>query len=235
MLSKLAEKALQAYGGAELWQKSKYIEAEVSTKGLLFTLKNRTIFNHAKIKMEIGKQFSKITPIGKAENIAGVINGKDVWLEDEKGNILSERKDARTYFPYGRRLFYWDDLDMAYFANYAFWNYFTLPKLLMNSSIIWEEKEDELLTANFPDTIETHSKFQQFIIDKNTGLLKQHNYTAEVVSKLAKATNVIFEHSIENEILYPSSRTITPIRKNGNAMSKPVLVDINVHKFILTT
>ena len=26
---------------------------------------------------------------------------------------------------------------MAYFANYAFWNYFTLPNLLMNPAIVW--------------------------------------------------------------------------------------------------
>lgn len=41
MLSKTAQKALDAYGGIELWQKAKYIEAEISADGWAFFLKRR--------------------------------------------------------------------------------------------------------------------------------------------------------------------------------------------------
>ncbi len=41
MLSLTAQKAIEAYGGAMLWQNSKYLEAIVSVKGLAFTLKRR--------------------------------------------------------------------------------------------------------------------------------------------------------------------------------------------------
>jgi len=234
MLSTTAQKAIEVYGGVELWKKNKFIEAEVSVKGLAFTLKRRPFFNHAKIKMEIHRPFSKLMPIGKDKNIAGVLDGNDVRLEDENGNIISERKNARSYFPYGRRLFYWDDLDMTYFSNYAFWNYFTFPNLLMNETIAWKETETGLLQGIFPASIPTHSTIQTFRFDKSSGKLIQHNYTADIISKLATAANVVTEHSQANGLIYPATRRVTPQNFSGGAFKAPVLIDIKVHSYKLT-
>lgn len=234
MLSTTAIKAINAYGGTELWQNHKFIEAEVSASGLAFTLKRRPIFNHAIIKMEIDKPFSKITPIGNKRNISGILDQHNVRTEDENGKLLSERKNARIFFPYGRRLFYWDDLDMAYFANYAFWNYFTLPKLLMNNQINWTEKSEGKLQAIFPESIPTHSQVQEFKFDLKNGLLLQHNYTADIISKLATAANKVIEHTQSETLVYPSYRLVTPRNKSGNALKRPVLIDIKVHKFKLS-
>ncbi|MBK8056171.1 MAG: hypothetical protein IPK35_23585 [Saprospiraceae bacterium] len=233
MLSNAAQKAIDVYGGADFWQDHKYIEAEVSVNGLAFTLKRRPFFKLAKIKMEIGRPFSKITPVGKNETISGVLDGNDVHLENNRGEIIAQRNNARNFFPYGRRLFYWDDLDMAYFANYAFWNYFTLPNLLMNENIHWIEKSVGHLIATFPDNFPTHSKVQEFFFDINTGLLKQHNYTAEVISSLATAANVVTEHKDFHGILLPSRRIVTP-RFGDKILSKPILIDIFVHSLIFT-
>jgi len=233
MLSITAKNAIEVYGGEKLWQNSKYIEAEVSVKGLAFMLKRRPFFEHAKIQMEIGRPFSRITPIGKDKIISGILEGNDVRLEDVNRKIIAERKNAREFFSFGRRLFYWDDLDMAYFANYAFWNYFTLPSLLMNNEIDWKEKSEGVLEATFPKSMPTHNKIQEFHFDKRTGLLIQHNYTAEVISKLAKAANVMVEHSEQDGILFPSSRRVTPRTKKGKPLNRPVLIDIQVHNYKL--
>ena len=233
MLSLTANKAIEFYGGKELWKNSLSIEAVVSVTGLAFTLKRRPFFHFAKIKMEIGKPISRITPIGKDKNITGILNEGDVRLEDEKGNLISERKDARKYFGFGRRIFYWDDLDMAYFANYAFWNYFTLPNLLMNSEIQWIEKKEGHLEAIFPDSIPTHSKRQEFYFEKETGKLIQHNYTADIISKFAKATNFVTEHTNQNGLEYPCARKVTPSSLKGNALPGPILIDIKIHDYKL--
>ncbi len=232
MLSNTAKKALEYYGGMELWQSAKTIEAEVSTNGLAFTLKRRPIFNHAKIVMDICKPFVKFTPIGKDKNSIGVLDGKNVWLEDEAGKIIAHREDARKYFPNGRRFFYWDDMDMTYFANYALWNYFTFPNLLMNETIKWNEKEEGFLKATFPDSIPTHSKFQEFKIDMSNGKLLQHNYTVDVFGNWANVANVVHEHKEENGIKFPSRRIVTPKTKNI-ILKSPVMIDITVHKYNL--
>lgn len=233
-LSKTAQKAIVAYGGIDLWKNHKYIEAEVSVKGLAFRLKRRPFFEHAKIKMEIARPFSILTPIGKDKYISGVLDGKDVRIENAEGQIISQRKNARDFFPFGRRLFYWDDLDMAYFANYAFWNYFTLPNLLTDSRIKWTEKDNCVLSAVFPDCIPTHSSKQDFYFDCTTGLLLQHNYTADIISKLAKAANVVREHNKSENVIYPSSRLVTPQNRKGMALKRPTLIDITVHNLKLT-
>jgi len=234
MLSLTAKKVLEASGGAELWQNSKYLEAVVSVKGLAFTLKRRPIFEQAKIVMEIGRPYSRLTPIGKNKNITGVLDGKDVRLEDAGGRIIAERKDARKYFPFGRRLFYWDDLDMSYFANYAFWNYFTFPSLLSNEEIIWKEKEAGILEAIFPESIPTHSKIQEFYIDMVSGKLIKHHYTVDIMSKLAKVTNMVTKNDEVNGMNYPSARLVTPRSGSGKALKKPIMIDITVHSFKMT-
>ncbi|MFN8412077.1 MAG: hypothetical protein U0Z26_06790 [Anaerolineales bacterium] len=231
-MKQTAEKAIAAYGGREFWSKAKRIEAEVSTHGLAFTIKSRPIFKRAKISMEIARPFSKLMPIGKNTQLAGVIEGHHVRLEDSTGRIVEERKDARKYFPGGlQRLFHWDELDMAYFANYAFWNYFTLPFLLMREDINWKEIEPGWLEADFPESIPTHSKIQRFRFDLKTGLLIQHDYTVDIMSKLATAANVVLEHKQGDCFVYPSRRLVTPHSPSGNALSAPILIDITVHDF----
>ena len=71
-LSKTALKAIDAYGGMELWLNAKQITANVSAKGLAFTFKQRPFFENATIEMDVTKPFSKLTPIGKRKNIIGV-------------------------------------------------------------------------------------------------------------------------------------------------------------------
>lgn len=231
-MNQTVEKAIAAYGGREFWSKAKRIEAEVSTHGLAFTIKSRPTFKRAKISMEIARPFSKLMPIGKITQLAGVLDGHHVRLEDSTGRIVEERKDARKYFPGGlQRLFHWDDLDMAYFADYAFWNYFTLPFLLMREDINWKEIEPGWLEADFPESIPTHSKIQRFRFDLKTGLLIQHDYTVDIMSKLATAANVVLEHKQGAGFLYPSRRLVTPRSPSGKPLPAPTLIDITVHGF----
>jgi hypothetical protein len=231
-MNQTAEKAVAAYGGKELWSNAKTIEAEVSAHGLAFQMKGRPFFEHARISMEVARPFSRLTPIGKDPQVAGVLDGSDTRLEDQNGKALAERKGARRFFPGGLgRLFHWDDLDMAYFANYAFWNYFTLPALLMRENIEWKEIQPGCLEANFPESIPTHSKIQRFRFDLKTGLLIQHDYTAEVISKLATAANVVMEHKQGDGYLYPSRRLVTPRSPSGKALPGPTLIAITVHDF----
>ena len=226
-----AEKAIAAYGGKELWSKAKHIEAEVSVHGWAFTLKGRPFFERAIITMEISHPFSRLSPIGTIPTVTGVLDEHNVRVEGPMNKVIEERKDARRYFPGGRRLFYWDDLDMSYFANYAFWNYFTLPALLMRDDIDWKEIEPGWLEATFPESIPTHCKVQRFRFDLKTGLLIQHDYTADIISKLATAANVVLEHKQGDGFVYTSRRLVTPRSPSGKPLPAPTLIDITVHNF----
>jgi hypothetical protein len=230
MLTPTAQKAVEVYGGRKRWLEASRIEAEISVHGLAFMLKGRPFFRHARIEMAVQRPYSRLTPIGRNPSITGVLDGPDVRLEDRGGNIVAEREQARQYFPNGRRLFYWDDLDMAYFANYALWNYFTFPRLLLNDHIHWEEIRTGLLRGTFPDTIPTHSRIQSFHFDLATGLLRQHDYTVDIISPLATPANIVTDHQPQSGFLFPTSRVVTPRTGSGKVLKMPVLIAITVHR-----
>lgn len=230
-ISETARKAIDAAGGVEFWNKAEKIEAVTSARGLAFILKGRPFFRKAKIELEVRKPYCKLTPIGRDKEISGVLDGGDVRLEDPSGKVVAERKNARSVFPGGRRLIYWDDLDMAYFANYAYWNYFTYPALLMNDAIDWKETNPGELVAKFPESIPTHSEEQRFVFDRETGFLLQHDYNADIIAKLATAANVVLERKTENEVAYPTRRRVTPRTGSGGFLRFPILIDITIHSF----
>ncbi|MCK6600545.1 MAG: hypothetical protein L6Q77_01855 [Bacteroidetes bacterium] len=234
VFTETAEKAVTAYGGADVWMKARKIEAVVSASGLAFFLKRRPPFKTASLMLEVNRPAVSLTPIGNQKHpVTGILNGQDVTLTDGQGRILDSRTNARSAFPFGRRLFFWDDLDMTYFACYAFWNYLTLPRLLLREDILWEEKAPGHLTAGFPDHLPTHSKKQEFRFDPVTGLLLQHTYTAEVISNLAAAANCVVSHSEEKGIRFPSRRIVSPMKPNREALGYPVLIDMTIRQFRL--
>ena len=230
-----AQKAIEAYGGQQRWTGAKRLEAEFSARGLAFTLKHRPQFKRVQLSMDVGRPHSRITPIGKDPHITGVLDGPDVYLENTIGKIVRERKNARRFFPGGRRVFFWDDLDMAYFANYAMWNYLTLPALMLRHDIDWQELEPGLLEAVFPPEIPTHSRVQRFRFDRNSGLLIQHDYTADIISRLATAAHMVLAHSESDGIRYTSQRRVTPRSGRGKPRRGPTLIAIDVHNFQLIT
>jgi hypothetical protein len=231
MLSQTAHRAIKAYGGAEIWQRARRIKAVVNTSGLAFTLKRRPFFHNAYLELEIAHPFARLTPIGRDDGITGVLDGSDVWLQNTRGDIVADRKNARQHFRGGRKLLQWDDLDMAYFANYAFWNYFTLPRLLLNDSIHWTEEKEGVLHAIFPPDIPTHCQRQQFHFDTETGQLKRHYYTADIISRFARAVNRVTEHRVAKGYSYPSKRVVKPRGFGKSALPRPTLIDIEVLDF----
>lgn len=227
-------RAVAAYGGEALWQEAKSFRAVVSARGLAFTLKQRPPFNYARITGKVHRPYLRLTPIGQRVDVECVLDGEDVRLEDRTGAEAERRAKARHFFPGGRRWFRWDDLDMGYFASYAFWNYFTLPALLMNGDIAWEERERGHLRGNFPAHIPTHGSVQDFFFDPQTGRLERHDYTVDVIGKWARAANRIEAHNSNAGISYPSRRRVTPQGPFGHALPGPLLIGIVVHDFALS-
>jgi len=226
-LSATAVRALDAYGGQQLWREASRVEATLSAGGLAFKLKGRRALNHDEVCVDLSRLF--VRQASPTEGTTAVLDGHSVRIEDNSGNVIEARADPRSRFPYGRRAFRWDDLDMAYFAAYAAWNYFSLPRLLLREDIRWSESAAGVLYATFPREIPTHSRRQRFIFNTQTGLLRQHDYTAQVFGSWARAANIVQEHTTGTQsIPYASRRRVTP-RAFGRPLPGPALVWIHVH------
>jgi hypothetical protein len=228
--SALASRVVSAYGGEELWRAARTVEVEASAHGLLFTAKVRHGFDRGRAQVEVASPRARFIPREWAGKSA-VLEGHDVRIEDAAGNVLASRPDARRPFPWGRRLLRWDDLDLGYFAGYAFWNYLSFPALLLRSDIAWRELGPGLLEARFPPALPTHSTVQRFHIDSRTGLLRRHDYTADVVGPFARAAHEILAHDSSDGIPFPSHRRVRP-RIAGQPLG-PTIVDLRIHVWTL--
>jgi hypothetical protein len=229
-----ARRALEAYGGEPFWRQARSIRATVSASGLAFVLKGQRPFHWIAVECDVREPLARLTPVDAAGS-SGVLRGGDAILESPQGLEIARRPDARSFFPYGRRLFRWDSLDQTYFAGYALWNYLVFPALLLREDIRWEDSGPNRLIATFTGRIPTHSPVQEFLFDPASGLLRQHNYTAEVMGGWANAANVIVEHGVWNGIPYPSRRRVTPRKKDGSPSGGPVLIDLIIHDWKVLT
>jgi len=228
-----AQRALDAYGGEQRWRPASAVEVTISAGGLAFRMKWQRPFRRVRGRIELAPPSARLDPIDRRGR-AGVLDGSSVRLEDAAGNVVRSRDDPRSKFPGGRRLLWWDSLDMTYFAGYALWNYLALPALLLRDDIEWTEPKGGTLDARFPPHLPTHSERQSFHFDPETGLLRQHDYTAEVFGGWAKAAHVVLEHATAADgLAYPSRRRVTPRAADGTPRRGPVLVWIDIHDWRL--
>jgi hypothetical protein len=225
-----ARRALDVYGGEAFWRQARTVRATVSTTGLAFVLKWQKPFRRVAVECDVRRPMTRIAPVNP-DGTTGILRGGDVFLEKPPGHEIARRENARSFFPCGRRLFRWDSLDQTYFTGYALWNYLCFPALLLREDIRWQETGPSRLVAEFPAGIPTHCPVQEFLLDPSTGLLKQHNYTAEVIGGWARAANVVVEHADWNGIPYPSRRQVTPRTKDGTPSRGPLLIDLVIHEW----
>jgi hypothetical protein len=231
MASALMDLTLRAYGGAAAWQAGRTLDARVSASGWAFRLKFQPPDRNIRVRATIGEPRVRYAPANRLGHTA-VLEGQSIHLEDASGRTTASRENPRSYFPYGRRAFWWDDLDRSYFSAYALWNYLTFPSLLLRGDIAWSELGGNRLQAIFPASLPTHCARQVFYVAEN-GLLLRHDYTAEVFGGWARAANQVLAHSSWQGIPYPSHRRVTPVTPGDRPLAHPVLVDITVHEWQL--
>ena len=226
--SAVLERAIEAYGGEERWRSIGTIEARGSCNGLLFRWKRGHGFSDLHIRAKVWEPWIQLASVD-SDGSVGILNGHDVRIERPSGELVQERPYARGKFPYGRRLFHWDLMDVVYFTGYAFWNYLTLPALLIRDDVSWDQLSDTVLEANFPDWLPTHARRQKFHFDPETGLLRQYDYTAEVFGAFAKASHIL-QHSESDGVVYTSGRLIKPTIA-GKPFAFPLLIHAEIDEF----
>ena len=231
-MEQLTRAVIAAYGGESLWRATKTVNATISSGGLAFLAKFQREARRLRVEVDPSQPRTKLY-LGP-EGAVGLLEGGNVRIENSKGQEFAVRADARRLFPGGRRRLWWDKLDQVYFAGYALWNYLAFPALLLRDDIVWTAVSSWVLDAIFPPGLPTHSRSQRFHFEPSTGLLKQHDYTAEVFGNWAKAAHVILEHRTWNGIPFAAKRRVTLRRSDGIPLPWPVLVWIEVHDWSIS-
>jgi hypothetical protein len=234
----LLDEVLEAHGGLERWSEVRRISARVRAGGLLPRTRmpgNRLADVEATV--ELARPRTVLDPF-PGPGRRGVFEGAGSRIETADGEAVESRDDARPLFSGRsglRRNLRWDALDSVYFAGYALWNYLTTPHLLTRDGVEVVEGESRAeggerwrrLEVRFPPGLPTHSREQAFLVD-GRGLVRRHDYTAEVVGGFAKAAHYCDEHREFGGLVFPTRRRVVPRGPRGGGLRGPVLVSLEI-------
>lgn len=234
----LLDEVLEAHGGIERWRSAGQIRARVRSGGfLLRTRFPRGTFADYELRVDVAEPRTLFGGFSRGWE-RGVFEPGRVTIDAEDGSQTESREDPRSAFR-GlsglRRNLRWDLLDAVYFAGYAMWNYLTTPYLLTRDGVEVREGESWIergetwrrLEATFPEELDTHSPRQTFYVNSE-GLIRRHDYTAEVVGGWARAVHYCDRHREFDGLVFPTRRRVFPRGRNNRSRSRPTLVWIEL-------
>jgi hypothetical protein len=225
--------AVSAHGGRDRWLAVTSLSAPVSMGGSLWSGKGHDgVFNDAVVVVYPHRQHVEFSGFGPMRLRTWFEPGL-VSLRAEDDTEIARRHDPRASFPEDASA-PWDDIEVAYFASYAIWNYLTLPFLLTTPGIRTAEIEPwpgadpswRRVSAKFDAaTFDTHNRLQYYNFESH-GLLVRHDYDADVLGG-APASNQATAYAEFGGLLFPTRRRVTARDADGASGSGPILVSID--------
>jgi hypothetical protein len=166
--------------------------------------------------------------------LRGTFTPGRVAIERHDGEVVAERGSPRQAFAGHGPDTPWDQLHVLYFAGYAMWNYLTAPYLLTRPGVVVEELEPweeggenwRRLRATFPEDVATHARQQVFYYN-TAGLLRRHDYAAEVLGG-TPAAHFCDKHVKASGLVFPTHRYVVRVQDDGRALPGPALVTIDL-------
>jgi hypothetical protein len=237
----LLEKVLDAHGGKASWDRVGALRIQVRCGGAALTAKlQRHAYRRYEALLDTRSPRVRFNPFKGGR---GVYTPDRVYIETAQGTVGRERIDPRRFFSSGRRHFFWDALDVLYFGGYAMWNYLCTPFLWLADGFALREGDPwqrpgenwRTLKVRFPTGLPTHSTEQVFYID-DRGLIRRHDYTAEVISPYARAVHYCNRHREFGGFVFPTRRRVYPRRTNNRSLPFPTLIWIDIdHITVIAT
>jgi hypothetical protein len=230
------QQVIEAHGGVSLWGSLGAIEADISARGALFTLKHRPALTHMAVTASAREPRFWFHDFPSQGLVGELIGDKEVRIISKDGSVKESREDPRSAFRGFRRMIYWDVLDFTYFGGYATWNYLLTPFLFLGEGFRFEILKTGAkipsgwtrLQVTFPPDVPTHSRKQIFHFDKDLHL-RRVDYTAEVVGTWARAAHICEEYREFDGIKLPTRRRVYPLFFGDKPLPGPTLVALDIH------
>lgn len=233
-MSDLATTVINAHGGLDRYAQYSSATVHFRSGGALWAMKGQDgIFDKAAVRVDLRRQHASHYPF-TAPGLHTSFTAQRVAVESDAGQLVAERFDPRAAFAGHDLETPWDDLHVAYFAGYAMWTYLTSPFTFTSPGFRTEELPPVIedgqswnrLKVTFPDEIATHCREQTFYFDQE-GLLRRHDYTAEVLNA-GPAAHYCFDHKNFEGIMVPTRRRVHPLGEDGVVVPDIELVTIDV-------
>ncbi|NTV14488.1 MAG: hypothetical protein HGA96_11255 [Desulfobulbaceae bacterium] len=232
-IPKIVREIIEAHGGAERWRGIAALEVELSARGFLFAMKRVPCLEKVRVEAYCAEPrllMHDFPVVGQTGEFRGEA---EVVIRDVTGAVLAQRSNPREQFGSLRRQFFWDHLDLLYFAAYATWGYLMTPFLFLRAGFRFEEVAADgyakKLLVTFPADLPNHCHCQEFYFDEQL-LLRRLDYTAEVVGGLAKAAHFCDAYQDVDGLKIPTRRWVRPLFIGKTPAPWPTLVAIDIHR-----
>jgi hypothetical protein len=213
------QRAIDRFGGAGLWHRLDSVLLEIeSIGGPLPTMKGigRTFPHFGRVQV-----FPRQSRAVFFDHAGSLLGNFDAGSVNRAG--LVPTGDHRDCFAGIAKYRSWSLEDALYFFGYALSVYLSIPFLLTTLSIQTSPWIDGgfRIDADFPAQIHSHCRRQSFYFDRN-GLLKRHDYTADIVGRLAQGAH--FTSDYEEMCGLPVARKRQVFFRAGSLVTRiPVL------------
>lgn len=233
--NELRDDVIAAHGGLDRWNELTSVKAHLVNGGVLWAMKGQAgVINEVNVRVDLHREFTSHFPFGWP-GLRSAFTADRVAIEGDAGEVVEERFNPRDSFAGHTLETPWDKLHLAYFAGYAMWTYLTSPFLFVTPGFQteelapWQEHGQtwRRLKVTFPGHIASHCKEQTFYFDAD-GLIRRHDYIAEVLGSSGPAAHYSSEHREFDGIKVPTKRRVYLIGENGRVMEEPLIVSIDL-------
>ena len=234
-MSDLLSEMLDAHGGLDTWRKLKEFTGHMSGGGPLFErIGWPDGVRDVNFTGSCDEQRISQWPIGR-EGSRSLVLADHATLSDSAGKTVAERHNPEEAFPDDPAKG-WDELNLAFFAGYAMWNYlaapfiFTLPGTETQELPPLDEDGRTLrrLVVRYPQGIATHSPEETFFVS-DEGLIVRVDYAPKVTGN-RPAANYASEHKrVEGGLVMPTRRIVKPKSPDG-AVQDMVVIQVDIDR-----
>jgi hypothetical protein len=225
----LLDEVIEASGGMARWTEVRSFTLHLSINGaLLSRLGQSGRCKDMVAEGETQTQLVRFAGIGGA-GASGIYSPDRVTIEDPDGAILDSWE--RPHPSPLSQIRAWNDLHLVFFCGFSIWNYLTTPFLLAQSDVgieelpPWHERDQQWrrLRAIFPPRIVTHSTEQIFYFD-DKGLQRRTDH--ELLGM--RVAHYSWAHQTFCDIVVPTLRRSLQLHQNGDVISTPKLIDVEI-------
>ena len=179
------------------------------------------------------RQWVSHAPFG-ATGLRSSFSKDRVAIESTDGRVVEELLTPRASFAGHQLATPWTDLQLAFFVGCAMWTYLNVPFVLAWPGVesedggVWHERGEpwHRLVVHYPAELEVFSKQQTLYLGED-GLLRRMDYNIEIAGN-APGAHYVHDYVEVAGIKFPTRRRIYPRQPDGDSLSEPLVVSIDL-------
>jgi hypothetical protein len=239
-MTDLLTTAIDAHGGLERWNQLTSVSARLLQGGALWALKGHEgVLDDVLVTASLHDERASHRPFG-APDQRTAFSPESVAIERDDGSTVEKLDRPRDSFAGHAFDTPWSRLQLAYFVGTAMWTYLTQPFTFARAGFetrelgSWDEGGRSLrrLHVAWPSDLATHSTEQTLYFDDD-GLIVRHDYEVEI-SGGAAAAHYVSDYDEVAGIKIPTKHRIFPRGPDGQAMTEPLIVSIDLSEITFT-